>query len=262
MLIWRGAARAEVDDEDGIIDLRDSVRILDEQAHPKTAVAAYNLGDVLQGLGRLREAAAAVEKSVATAHRYGDAHAKDTTECERALLAYHRGDPAAAVAIVDSVSTDTSEWVASLVAEVRGRLLLDEAPQDSADHARRHLAYAHRTTNVEAELRALSLAARSELALGNDSGANAFLDEYLAVWKRVGGVMTCSPSVVEAGLALVVCNRHDDLAAAAGLRRSSIPWISAANALAERRYADAAAILDSIPSIPLRDAALVLNADT
>ena len=68
-----------------------------------------------------------------------------------------------------------------------------------------------------------------------------------------------SGSLVEIGLALVACERHDELAAATDLLRTSTLWTDAAHALAERRYADAAAILDSIPSIPLRDAALVLS---
>jgi hypothetical protein len=74
--------------------------------------------------------------------------------------------------------------------------------------------------------------------------------------------MTCSPSLVEAGLVLVVSERHEDLAAAADLMRISTPWTDAAHALAERRYTDAAAILDTIPSIPLRDSALALSGRT
>jgi hypothetical protein len=259
MLIWRGAARVEYDDEGGIVDLREATRILDEQAHPKAAVAAYNLADVLQGLGRLREASVAVEAAIAAAHRYGDANAMDTTECGRAMLAYHRGEREAAAATLDAVLTDTSEWVASLVLEVRGRLLLDEAPQDSSAAARRHLAYARRTANIEAECNALALAARAEVALGHHTAASSLLDEYLEVWKRSGAVMTCSRSLVEVGLALVAYQRHDDLAAATDLLRTSTPWTDAAHALAERRYADAAAILETMPSIPLRDAALALS---
>jgi ATP/maltotriose-dependent transcriptional regulator MalT len=258
MLIWRGAARVEINDERGIADLREGARVLDEQAHPKAAVAAYNLADVLQGLGRLREASIAVEASIATAHRYGDANAKDTTECGRAMLEFHRGERDAAFATLDGVSEDTSEWVFNLVWEVRGRLILDEAPQDSAVAARRHLAYARRVANIEAECNALALLARAELAMGDETEARSSLDQYLEVWKRMGGVMTCSRSLVEVGLVLVACERHDDLAVAADLLRTPTPWTAAAHALAERRYTDAAAILDSLPSIPLRDAARAL----
>ena len=88
--------------------------------------------------------------------------------------------------------------------------------------------------------------------MGNDTAANSFLDEYLEAWKRTGGVMTCSPSLVEAGLVLVVYDRHAELAAAVDLLRITTPWTDAAHALAERRYADAAAILDSHPQHPPR----------
>jgi tetratricopeptide (TPR) repeat protein len=260
MLIWRGAARANMgDDDDGIADLRDAVRILDEQAHPKAANAAYNLGDILQGLGRLDEASAALEHAMAIARRSGEAH--DTAECTRALLAFHRGERAAALAMIDRVSIDTNEWIACLVSQVRGRLLLDDAPQKSAAAARRHLAYARRTSNVEAEFNALSLIARAELAMGNTTEASAFLDEYLETWHRVGGVMTCSASLGEAGRVLVVSARHAELVAAVDLIRGTSPWTDAARALGERRHTDAAAKLDSIPSIPLRDAALALSTD-
>jgi hypothetical protein len=175
------------------------------------------------------------------------------------LLAFHRGERAAALATIDGVSIDPNEWIASLISQVRGRLLLDAAPQESAAAARRQLAYARRTSNIEGELNALSLVARAELAMGNDSEANAFLDEYLEAWNRVGGVMSCSASLVEAGLVLAVSARHAELVAAVDLMRGTSPWIDAARAIGERRYTDAAAILDSIPSIPLRDAALALS---
>ena len=163
--------------------------------------------------------------------------------------------------LLDGISTDTSEWLASHVSNVRGRLLLEEAPHDAAEAARRHLAYGRRTANLEDECDALALAARAELAMGDDTAANSSLDEYLEAWTKIGGTSSCSASLVEAGLVLVAYDRHQELAAAADLLRTATPWTDAAHALAERRYTDAAAILDSIPSIPLRDAALRLAGD-
>ena len=58
---------------------------------------------------------------------------------------------------------------------------------------------------------------------------------------------------------LAALDRHQQLAAAADVLPTPNPWTAAARALAARRYTDAAAILDSIPSIPLRDAALALS---
>ena len=54
MLMWRGTARSETGDGDGIADMRNAFDILTEQAHPKASAAAYNLGDTLEALGRCR----------------------------------------------------------------------------------------------------------------------------------------------------------------------------------------------------------------
>jgi len=78
----------------------------------------------------------------------------------------------------------------------------------------------------------------------NTTGATLYLSRYL----------------VEVGLVLAAFDRHDDLAAAVALLRTSTPWVEAARALAAADYGDAQRILDSIPSIPLRDAAHALAA--
>jgi class 3 adenylate cyclase/tetratricopeptide (TPR) repeat protein len=261
MLIWRGSARAETGDDSGIDDLREAVCILNHHAHPKAPLAAYNLGDTLQGLGRLHEASDAFEAATANAHRSGNAHAESNARIGLAMLAFHRDEPTIARALLDGV-TDASEWTASKVSWVHGRLLLEEAPHDTAQAAHRRLAYGRRAANPEDECEALAMAARAELAIGDDAAANASLDEYLQVWTKIGGTLVCSPSLVEAGLVLAALDRHDELRAATDLLRTSTPWTDAAYALAERRYTDAAAILDAIPSIPLRDAALHLAADS
>jgi hypothetical protein len=64
---------------------------------------------------------------------------------------------------------------------------------------------------------------------------------------------------VEAGLVMAALDRHQELTAAADVLRTPTVWTDAARALGEHRYADAAAILDSVPSVPLRDAALALS---
>ena len=106
------------------------------------------------------------------------------------------------------------------------------------------------------------MAARAAQGFGDNDAANIYLDEYVEAWTRVGGISSCSASLVEAGLVLVAHNRHGELAAAVDLLRIATPWTDAARALAERRYAEAAAILDTIPSVPLRDAALRLAGDS
>jgi hypothetical protein len=178
-----------------------------------------------------------------------------------ARLAFHRGEPNGVRALLDGIEAP-SEWLTSNVSNLRGRLFLLKEPHEAAAAAQRQLAYASRTADIEHESAGFALAARAALAVGDDAAANAFLDAYLRAWTRIGGITLCVVSLVEAGLALVVLDRHEELAAAVDLLHTSTPWADAAHALAERRYSDAAAILDSIPSIPLRDAVRALTART
>jgi tetratricopeptide (TPR) repeat protein len=259
MLVWRGLARTDMGDADGLLDVRDAVRILDEQAHPMASMAAYNLGVMLDGLGRLREASEAFDTVAAAAHRSGSALGESGAAIALAMIAFHRGEAATARASLDSVK-DVSELGAAEAANVLGRLLLDEQPSAAVEAARQALSFGRATDNPQKQCDALALAARAELAMGDAVAANASLGEFLEAWPKTGGTNACAPALVDAGLVLAAYDRHDELAAATKLLRGSTPWIDAARALAERRYSDAAAILDSIPSIPLRDAALRLAA--
>jgi hypothetical protein len=162
--------------------------------------------------------------------------------------------------MLEQIPSDMSEWLTSNALNARGRLLLEEAPHESAVAARTALAYGRGSANVEMECNALALAALAALAVGDRSAVDTALDEFVEMWTLAAGNASCSASLVEAGLALVAHDRHQELAAAADLLRVPTPWAEAAHALAEHRYADAAAILESIPSIPLRDAALRLAA--
>ena len=260
MLIWRGTARSETGDGAGIADMRNAFDILTERAHPKASVAAYNLGDTLEALGRQSEAAAAFETARVSAYRTGNAVAESVAELGLSRIAYHRGDVDAALVLIDGVATHASEWLMSNVASMRARLVLEDSPHEAANALRRPLEYGRRTSNIEFERDASALAARAALALGDVAAANASVDDFLEAWMHCGGAALSNPaSLVEAGLVMAALDRHQELAAAADVLRAPTPWTDAARALAERRYADAGAILDSIPSVPLRDAALALS---
>ncbi len=259
MLMWRGVARSETGDGDGVTDMLSAFDILTDQAHPKAAIAAYNLGDTLEAFGRLPEAWTAFETSRASARRTGYGVAEAVANMGLARIAWHRGEPAVALALLDDISTDTTEWLLSIVASLRARLVLEESPHEAAMGLRRPIEFGRRSGNVEFERDASALAARAALALGDVAAANASVDDFLEAWIHRGGAALSNPaSLVEAGLVMAALDRHQELAAAADVLRAPNPWTAAARALAERRYADAAAILDSIPSIPLRDAALAL----
>ncbi len=59
LLIWRGCARVDLGDYDGVADMQEAAETLAEHAHPRTAAAYGNLADTSQGLGDLSAADAA-----------------------------------------------------------------------------------------------------------------------------------------------------------------------------------------------------------
>jgi class 3 adenylate cyclase len=255
LLSIRGFARAESGDDGGLGDMRDASRMLNEAAHPSATTVAYNLGILLQSLGRLSEAAIAFDTAAAAAHRSGAVDKEHSAAVALAMLAIHRGDPSNARALLDGATAGVSELNAAEDANVRGRLLLEESPNAAAAAAIRHLEFGRGSADFEIQCEALALAALAQQALSDSVRANALLDEFLQLWATLGLRVSCVPSLVEAGLVLVSFDRHDELAAAARLLRIRNPWADAALALADHRYDNAAEILDSIPSVPLRDAA-------
>lgn len=136
--------------------------------------------------------------------------------------------------------------------------MLREHPERAVEYAERALAYADKTQNDEIRVDAYALLARAHHAAARHDSARAACDAFLERWQSVS---TFPVALVEAGLVLVAEGRHPELANASA-RALPSPWADAARALADRRYDDAAAILDGIPSIPLGDAARELSGGT
>ena len=135
-----------------------------------------------------------------------------------------------------------------------GRLALPAQPDQAIEHAGRALAYADATENDEFRLDALALLARAHAARGEQDASRTACDAFLGRWHTVGGMHHQTVALVETGVVLAADQRHPELATALALLTTPSPWADAARALAEGRYEEAAAILDSIPSFPLRDA--------
>jgi len=138
---------------------------------------------------------------------------------------------------------------------LRGRLVLRKSPDRAVEHAERALAYADKTQNDEIRLEAYALLACAHRAAGRQGPARASCDAFLERWQSLPSL---TAALVVTGLVLVWDDRHAELADAAALALPS-PWADAARALGDRRYEQAAAILDGIPSIPLRDGARELT---
>jgi class 3 adenylate cyclase/ATP/maltotriose-dependent transcriptional regulator MalT len=259
LLVWRGMARIETGEIDaGVADIERAFALLDTYAHPKATVTAYNLGLALTALGRLDEARNAQEQAVATAHRTGDAHNEAAAAIELAELAYHAGRPAEASHALAAVQPGDA-WLEFDRSMVAGRLCLDDNPRQAARTARTSATFASQAENQDCLLAVHALRTRAEHALGNMTVAEQTLGKFLELWNTTGATMYLSRYLVEVGLVLAAFGRHDDLAAAVSLVRTSTPWLESARALAHANYDEAARILDSIPSVPLHDAARALS---
>lgn len=205
--------------------------MLDARGHPKATVTAYNLGLTLTAVGRLDDAQRIFEQAVATAHRSGDAHNEGAATIELADIAYHAGRSGDAEAILAAVPRGDA-WLEFDRSMMSGRLCLDEDPAQAATTAQ-----AARAHNEDCLLAAHAFRARAEHALGNTEATQEALRAFLDLWNEVNGTMYLSRYLVEVGLVFAAFGRYAELASAI------------------------ATILGSIPSIPLRDAALHLAAD-
>ena len=255
LLVWRGAARVSGGDPTGVDDVREAYGILDRDAHPKAAVTAANLADVLLSLGRMQESRSTCADGLAWARRIGHQRVERICLGGLAKLAYHAGQPDQAAGLLDTAQAGRrDEFSATWLLLIGGRLALPAQPEQAIKHAGRALAYADATANDEFRLDALALLARAHAARGEQDASRTACDAFLERWHTVGGMHHQTVALVETGVVLAADQRHPELAGAAALLTTPNPWADAARALAEGRYEEAAAILDSIPSIPLRDA--------
>jgi class 3 adenylate cyclase len=258
MLVWRGMARVDLGDAGGAADAREAYTTLSEHAHPKAAVTAHNFAELLVAFGQLEEAQAVYTEGRGWARRTGDAQAERWCIVGLARLAYYAGRPEDAGALLDEATGESRRI--EQVDVVRGRLVLEHDPRRACEIGAAGLAYADQTQNTEWRLVALALCARAAHAAGDPVAAGQALDAWILCWHEIGGA-TFAPALVEAGLVLAAHERHAELAAAAQLTIQSA-WRGAARALANRRYEDAAAILDRLPCVPMRDAASALARQT
>jgi class 3 adenylate cyclase/tetratricopeptide (TPR) repeat protein len=257
LLMRRGASRLGSGDSAGLDDMRESYRILDRQADPRAAVTAMNLAEALWvSFGRIEEAQAAYEEGLAWARRAGHYSNERYGLAGEAGIAYHAGQPGQAAGLLEAARAHgAEEFTDAWLLGWQGRLALSERPQQAVEDAERALAYADKTQNNEIRLEALALLARAHRAAGRPDAARAACDAFLEHWRHVSLQV---PALLETGLVLAADERHAELADAAALIPLPSPWADAARALADRRYPEAAAMLERIPSIPLLEAVLEL----
>ena len=259
MLVWRGAARSDAGDADGVADVREAYAILSEHAHYKAATTATNLAEYLIAGGLLAEAGGMYREAREWARRSGDTRAETWSAGGLGRLAYHAGEPAAAWGLLAEAETDHLRGVA-LNQILSGHLLLVSDPQRAIGLAASALGYANDTENNEVRLEAIALAARAALAAGDRAAADRAADDYLACWNATGTRAMSAISLLEVGFVLAALDRHAELALAAGYMATG-GWADAARALAAGRYDEAITVLEQLPSVPLSAAVRTLAAE-
>jgi tetratricopeptide (TPR) repeat protein len=200
-------------------------------------------------LGRLEEARTAYAEGLAWGRRSGYRQSELYALGGLAGVAYHTGETDRGASLIDAAE-EGNEFATAWLLVWRSRLVLGQDPERAVEHAERALAYGDKAQNDEIRLEAYALLARAHQAAGHRDSAQAACDAFLERWHS-NPIPTVA--LFETGLVLAADRRHAELADAAALALPS-PWTDAARALADHRYEQAAAILDSIPSIPFRDA--------
>lgn len=115
-------------------------------------------------------------------------------------------------------------------------------------------AAATKPTDVEFLEMGLTCAALTALAavLRKDTASgDCAVDDFTAVFPRLALPGQSGFNLAVVAVSMAILDRHDELARLVELQPLASPWKHAAQALAEERYTDAAAILDAIPSVPL-----------
>ena len=258
LLFWHGAARIETGDADGITDMLESCRILEEHAHPSTARFETNLAYQLLALGKVNDGGEQYERARAFTSRTGSHSDEKLAVIGLATVAYHEGESHRTVALIDQLPSDIDEATKTDRSQLLGRARLTERPSEAAETAQAANAYALRAHRNDFRFDALALLARAEHELGDSEVAQAAIDDFLVLWNECGGFGPAAWNLLE--LAIVAAS-YGRVAAVAKASESVIvasPWLDAIRALAVDDFAGAAAILESIPSVPLRDAVLRL----
>ena len=141
-----------------------------------------------------------------------------------------------------------------------GHLLLVSDPQRAIGLAASALGYANDTENNEVRLEAIALAARAALAAGDRAAADRAADDYLACWNATGSRAMSAISLLEVGFVLAALDRHAELRARRRLHGHRRVGRRGARTPA-RRYDEAIAVLEQLPSVPLSAAVRTLAAE-
>jgi class 3 adenylate cyclase len=260
LLVWRGFARVELGDADGVADLRTAAETLAQHAHPRTTIVYNNLAEVLRGLGDMTAADAGYATATQWANRFAVPVDTDWITGERAYQAYHAVQWSNAHDLLSGMSTGSGS-AATTPRFVGGRLSLARGDTDPAlRDATAIITYAEGASSVDALYYGLALTARCHHARAHTRDALDACDRFLTRWHQTGGYTTRALELCELGLILAQAERHDDLRQASLLLPPTCRWRDALLLTVDTRYADAALLYRDLGSQPLAADAHLLAA--
>jgi hypothetical protein len=251
LLQYRGVARVETGDPDGVSDMRTAAEILARLAHERTPVALVNLADTVRGLGDMATADAAYGSAAEWARRFALTMLVAFVGTEQAYQAYHAGDWQTSRRLLTAMSA-TDRYTQSGILITKARIdLAENRVGDALSAARKITDHAIGSGNEEFFYYGVALEARSHHAAGRPGPALEACDRFANRWIEIGGTTGRAIELCEIAPILAGAARADTVRDAATLLPEACRWREALLLTAEGRYADAAALYIEIGSRPL-----------
>ena len=248
LLTWRGWARIDCGDADGMADMREAAQSLAAHAHPRTTAAYGNLADTVRGLTGISAADPVYTEAARWASRFALPFYTDWLTYERAYQAYHAGRWDDARQMIAEI-TSTSGFAEVGVRIVRGRLSLGEGHTGEAlVEAEAIVAYSVSSSSDEDHYLGTALEARSHSHQTDDASALDACDRFLTRWREKAVLTSRSLELCEIAAILAQADRHDDIRTAASLLPDACHWREALLVTADARYTDAAVLYEDLGS--------------
>jgi class 3 adenylate cyclase len=259
LLVWRGNARVDLGDTDGVADMREAAEVLARHASRYATSAYGNYADVVRGLGPMRIADDAYTAASEWAARFGVQYTVDWISLEQATQAYHAAQWETAQTLLTRPVT-SSRWIDASASIVRGRI---RAARNDVVHAREDAAvivnYADNIGRDDFLYIGLALEARCHHAAGHHQDAIDVCDQFLTRWRDKGRIAR-SLELSELAPILAQADRHNDIRQAASLLPEACSWRDALLLTADQSYAEAATLYTEAGSHPLAADAHLLAA--
>ena len=187
LLIWRGSARVELGDTDGVEDMRNAATTLARHGHQGTTAAYSNLADTVRSLGDMAGADAEYATAAEWASRFALPYYVDWVAAEQAYQAYHAARWDQAERLLAQMATPAG-FLEHQVGICDGHIKLARGEANEALLlAVAAIGYAGTSDNDEFLYFGASLEARCHQALNNDASALGACDRFLARWHESGG---------------------------------------------------------------------------